>query len=392
MRITALQVDHLSLPLDPPFHANWDPVPRRHAPSTVVRVLTDEGLVGVGGGDTLAGVEPHAGVLLGTDPCAIEPQVRRLEGIDFHGPRPWPIEAALWDVFGQATGQPVARLLGGATEVIAAYASTGAARGPDGHAEVAIHIAERGFRAIKLRLPAHDRTAAIAAVTAVREAVGDRLEIMVDLNQAWRMPGDLTNPIDVVEARRFVDALAELDVYWLEEPLHGRDLAGLAALRADSRVRIAGGEMHRTIADADAALAADAYDVHQPDVVLAGGLWRGRSLAERVLAAGRRYSPHTWTDGLGLLANLHVAAGVGGGPFLEFPYDPEGWMPARRDFPLHTPVEVDGAGLLHVPTTPGLGLVLDEGRVSVTRIGGWTARLDAAGEPVVTHHGPEGPR
>ncbi len=392
MRITALQVDHLALPLDPPFHANWDPVPRRHAPATVVRVLTDEGVVGVGGGDTLAGVEAHAHVLLGTDPCTIERQVRRLEGIDFHGPRPWPIEAALWDVFGQVTGQPVARLLGGATDVLPAYASTGAARGPDGHAEVATHLAERGFRAVKLRLPAGDRAAAIDAVTAVRAAVGDRLELMVDLNQAWRMPGDLTTSIDVVAARRFLDALAELEVYWLEEPLQGRDLAGLAALRAGGRVRIAGGELHRTIADADAALAADAYDVHQPDVVLAGGLWRGRSFGERALAAGRRYSPHTWTDGLGLMANLHVVAGVGGGPYLEYPYDPQGWTPDRRDFPLHTPVEVDDEGLLHVPATPGLGLVLDEARVAATRRGGWTARLDGAGEPVVATHGPEGPR
>ncbi len=392
MRILELQVDHLSFPLDPPFVARWDPVPRTAAPSTIVRVLTDEGLVGIGGGDTLAGVEAHVGVLLGTDALAIEPNVRRLEGIDFHGPRPWPIEAALWDLVGQATGQPVARLLGGATDVLAAYASTGAARDAMQQAEVAHHVRERGFRAMKLRVDAHDRDAALAQVAAVREAVGDALEIMVDLNQAWRMPGDLSPSIDPVAARAFLDGLAELDVYWLEEPLHGADLAGLAALRADGRVRIAGGEMSRTIRDVEAALERDAYDVHQPDVVLAGGLWRGRTIAEQVLRRGRRYSPHTWTDGLGLLANLHVAAGVGGGPFLEYPYDPDGWLPTRRDFPLHAPVEVDADGLLHVPGTPGLGIVLDEERVAATRTGGWRARLDVGGDPVITRHGPEGPR
>ena len=392
MRIVAVEIDHLALPLDPPFHANWDPVPRTTAPATVVRVVTDAGLVGVGGGDTLAGIEPHLGALLGTDPLAIEPLVRILEDIDFHGPRPWPLEAAVWDVIGQATNAPVARLLGGATDRLPAYASTGAARQPEAHAEVAQHLVARGFTAVKLRLPARDRLAALAAVTAVRAAVGDALAVMVDLNQGWRMPGDLTRSIDVVAARRIADALAELEVTWLEEPLHRADLAGLAALRRDARVRIAGGEMARTVAEVDAALAADALDVHQPDVVLAGGLWRGRSLAERILAAGRWYSPHTWTDGLGLLANLHVAAGVGGGPWLEYPYDPDGWTPDRRDFPLAEPVTVDADGMLQVPQVAGLGTALDEARVAATRVGGLTARLDAAGDPVVRTHGPGGPR
>jgi D-galactarolactone cycloisomerase len=374
--IVELRVDHLELPLDPPFHASWDPEPRTRFPSTVVRVTTDSGVVGVGGGDTLHGVEPHAHRLLGTDPMAIERQVRMLESIDFHGPRPWPIEAALWDVIGKVTGQPVAILMGGMTDRLAAYASTGAAKSAADHGEVARHVRKQGFRAIKLRVDAHDRPTAIAEVTAVREAVGADLEIMVDLNQAWRMSGDVTGSIDLVAARRFADAVAELDVYWLEEPLLDADLAGLAALRATSSVRIAGGELWRTVADADRALDADAYDVHQPDVVLAGGLWRGRGLGERILRRGRRYSPHTWTDGLGLLANLHVAAAVGGGPFLEYPYDPHGWTPDRRDFPLVAPIEIDDRGDLVVPSAPGLGVELDEDALARTRVGGWSVRLE----------------
>jgi D-galactarolactone cycloisomerase len=381
MRIVAIAVDHLVLPLDPPFHASWDPQPRTRFPVTVVRVTTDDGVVGVGGGDTLAGLRPHAAGLLGTDPLAIERQVRHLETIDFHGPRPWPVEAALWDVIGQVTGQPVARLFGGTTDRLAAYASTGAARDAARHAEVARHVRDRGFRAIKLRVDAHQPARAIAEVTAVRAAVGDDLDVMVDLNQAWRMSGDLSGSIDLVDARRLADALAELDVYWLEEPLADTDLAGLAALRAASRVRIAGGELWRTAADVERALDADAYDVHQPDVVLAGGLLRGRHVAERVLRRGRRYSPHTWTDGLGLLANLHVAAGVGGGPYLEVPYDPGGWLPDRRDFPLTAPLEVDADGWLHVPDRPGLGIDLDPEVVARTRVGGWQVALD--GDEVV---------
>jgi L-alanine-DL-glutamate epimerase-like enolase superfamily enzyme len=133
-------------------------------------------------------------------------------------------------------------------------------------------------------------------VAATRRAVGDTMAIMVDLNQGWRMAGDTTPPIDHPTARSIAARLAELDVLWLEEPLDGGDLTGLAELRAAvPGIRIAGGEMTRTYRELVAALDADAYDVHQPDVVLAAGMLRGRSLAELALAKGRWYTPHTWT-------------------------------------------------------------------------------------------------
>ncbi len=158
------------------------------------------------------------------------------------------------------------------------------------------------------------------------------MAIMVDLNQAWRMAGDVSASLDPVAARSVAARLAEYDVLWLEEPLAGTDLRGLASLRASgSGVRIAGGEMTRTFAETLAALDADAFDVYQPDVVLAAGMLRSRTVGELALARNRWFTPHTWTNGIGLLANLHVAAGVGGGPFLEFPYDPPGWTPERRD-------------------------------------------------------------
>ena len=102
-----------------------------------------------------------------------------------------------------------------------------------------------------------------------------------------------------------------------------------------------------------AALDADAFDVYQPDVVLAAGMLRTRTVAELALARNRWFTPHTWTNGLGLLANLHVAAGVGGGPFLEFPYDPPGWTPERRDAFLAEPIRPDADGMLRVPARPG---------------------------------------
>jgi len=116
--------------------------------------------------------------------------------------------------------------------------------------------------------------------------------------------------------------------------------------------------MARTTAELEAFEAADALDVYQPDAVLAVGLLRARALALRVLERGRWFTPHTWTNGIGLLANLHLTAAVGGGPYIEFPYDPPGWTPERRDFMLAEPIRVDADGCLTVPNRPGLGIEL----------------------------------
>jgi L-alanine-DL-glutamate epimerase-like enolase superfamily enzyme len=134
-------------------------------------------------------------------------------------------------------------------------------------------------------------------------------------------------------------------------------------------VRIGGGEMARSFDELSLALRADALDVYQPDVVLALGISGVRTLAELALRRNRWFTPHTWTNGIGLLANLHVCAGVGGGPVIEFPYDPVGgWTPARRDFMLAEPVSVDADGMLRVPDAPGLGVELDEEAIAFHRI------------------------
>ena len=184
------------------------------------------------------------------------------------------------------------------------------------------------------------------------------MEIMVDLNQGWRMPGDVRDPLPYATVRRFADELGAHGVRWLEEPLGGEDVAGLARLRRESGLPVAGGEMARTPALLDTYLEADALDVYQPDAVLAVGFARARDLGRRVLARGLAFTPHTWTNGIGLLANLHLSAGIGGGPYLEFPYDPPGWTPARRDFMLAEPLVPDADGCLAVPETPGLGIGL----------------------------------
>ena len=178
------------------------------------------------------------------------------------------------------------------------------------------------------------------------------MAIMVDLNQGWRMAGDTT---PVARSRRRPGAiaarLAELDVLWVEEPLTGTDLRGLAALRAAAP----GIADRRRRDDADVRRdAGRAWTPTRSTSTSPTSSWPpacsgpGRS-AELALARNRWFTPHTWTNGLGLLANLHVAAGVGGGPFIEFPYDPPGWTPERRDAFLAEPIRPDADGMLRVP-------------------------------------------
>jgi len=364
MKITAIGLDRMRLVLDPPFRAAWDPVPRRWFDATLVRVETDAGLTGYGSGDTMDGFAAFEHLFLGQDPLRIARHVKVIETINFHAGRYWPLEAALWDIIGQACGQSVATLFGGALDRLPAYASFGEHKSPAERADAVLAAKQAGFKAVKIRIAPHDVAPGLAAVRAARAAAGDDLAIMVDLNQWWRMAGDISAALDPAGVRRLAAELAELGVFWLEEPLPAGDLAGMRALREHTGIRVAGGEMARTMPELLDALAADALDVYQPDVVLAVGLLRARTLAELALLRHRWFTPHTWTNGLGLLANLHVVAGVGGGPYVEFPYDPPGWTEQRRDFFLADPVLVDSDGCLNVPRRPGLGAEIDQDAVA----------------------------
>jgi L-alanine-DL-glutamate epimerase-like enolase superfamily enzyme len=363
MRITAIELERLRLPLDPPFCPAWDSAPRNHFDATLVTVQTDEGITGYGSGDTMDGFEGYAGLFIGTDPLRIGRAVRTLDQIAVHAGRYWPLEAALWDIAGKACGQPVATLFGGELDKLACYASFAQRRSPADQVDAVLAAREAGFRAAKIRVRPDDPAAGVAAVRGIRLHAGPDFAIMVDLNQWWRVPGDQSPPLDVVAVRRIAEKLRELDVLWIEEPLPAADLAGMRQLREQTGVRVAGGEMARTAAELLAALRADSLDVLQPDVMLAFGMAQARTIAEVARIGNHWFTSHAWTNGLGLLASLHVTAGVGGGPYLEFPYDPPGWTPARRDFFLAEPVTIDQAGYLHVPANPGLGAVIDKDAV-----------------------------
>lgn len=369
MKITGIEITHHRLPLDPPFNASWDTTPRTSFLSTIVRVHTDEGLTGIGSGDTCAGFEGHEHLFVGQDPLAIERHWRLLSNIQFHFGRCWPIDLALWDLAGKILGQPCWRLLGGLSNTVPAYASSGTLRRPEALAELAAGFVERGFRAMKIRFHRGDWRADIAALEAVRAKVGDRLELMVDCNQGWRMSWDAYTPWSLKDAVQVARELERLSVYWMEEPLFRADRDGMRRLREMTDVRIAGGEMTRELYDFRDLIADGCLDVVQPDAALVGGITGLRRVAHMAEAANVVFTPHTWGNGLVLAANAHLTAGLADAPFIEFPYDPPEWSLDRRDNPLLQPIEIDAKGNVVLSDAPGMGFALDEARLSETRVG-----------------------
>ena len=90
---------------------------------------------------------------------------------------------------------------------------------------------QQGFKAVKVRIARDRLSDGVAVVAAIRDAVGDALEILVDLNQWWRMAGDIEPGLAVADARRVIERLDEYGVLWVEEPVAGGDLSGMVALR-----------------------------------------------------------------------------------------------------------------------------------------------------------------
>ena len=229
-------------------------------------------------------------------------------------------------------------------------------------------LRDAGLRAVKLRLHSQDWRVDLPVIAAVREQVPE-LEVMVDANQGWRMPGDLTPRWDLRTAAEFTHELERLGVYWLEEPLPTDDVDGYAALARSSDIRIAAGELVRTEAEARALLTRGGVDVVQPDVVLSGGFERARRIAALAEELGRTWSPHTWSNGYGLLANLQAALALSTCPYMEVPLDPPAWPAERRDWLLPVVLEVAADGTISPPPGPGLGAVPDFDALEQFRIG-----------------------
>jgi D-galactarolactone cycloisomerase len=368
-RIAGVEVRRYAIDLDPPFRAAWDPVPRASVEATLVIVRSEEGVAGYASGDDVPDAALLERLLVGVDALRTEAIREIFETVDFHGGRPWTVEVAIWDLVGRSLGQPLWRLLGGRSERLLAYASSGEPVDPQERARRVVALRDRGVRAVKLRFHHEDWRRDVESVEQVRDAVGSDVEVMVDANQGWRMAGDRSARWDVATATQCARALEPLGIYWLEEPLRTDDVEGYALLRRRTSLRIAAGEMVRGLFEARDLILRGGVDVVQPDVVLAGGLGGCRRIAALADLCGRAFSPHTWTNGLGLVANLHLALAVSTCPYLEVPLDPPGWTPARRDWLLGgQTIEIAADGTIAPPPGPGLGVTPDLGRLEADRI------------------------
>ena len=359
MKIAAVETRRYSFPLDPPLEVAWDPVPRARQDATLVVVRSDEGVSGYASGDELPDRELLERLLVGVDPRRTELVRELCETVAFHGGRTWTAEVAVWDLVGRALGVPCSQLLGGRHEGLRAYASSCERVGGDERVRRCRELQARGVRAAKIRLDATGWRDDVEVLEQVRSELGSGFELMVDANQGWRMPGDLTPRWDVGTGLECARRLERIGVYWLEEPLPTEDVEGYATLRRRSDLRIAAGEMVRSEAEARDLVLRGGVDVVQCDAVLAGGFGGCRRIAALAEVAGRSWSPHTWSNGYGLLANLHAALALSSVPYVEVPLDPPAWTPERRDWLLPAPLEIVGDGTIAPPPGAGLGVEPD---------------------------------
>src|SRR5262249_12960298 len=133
-------------------------------------------------------------------------------------------------------------------------------------------------------------------------------------------------------------------------------------------VRIAGGEMTRQLHELREVITQGCVDVLQPDAALVGGVTGLRRIALMAQEHNITFTPHTWTNGMGVMANTHLVAGLSQAPFVESPYAPPEWNLDRRDFIMGQPFTADRSGWLTLSDAPGMGYTLDEQRLAKTRV------------------------
>ncbi|MEM7536709.1 MAG: galactonate dehydratase [Chloroflexota bacterium] len=333
-----------------------------------VKVETDEGIYGVGeayscGPDkaTVEVIHDFETWLIGKDPRDIE----GLWHLMYAGSR-FPggmvlnaaisgIEHALWDIAGKAAGLPVYRLVGGkCREKIRVYQSV---RG-DSPAELADHaqmlIETYGYTALKMGpLPngwqsmpwSQVLRKTEARVNAVRDAVGDDVEIGLDPH---------ARIFETARALELCQVVASMRPMFVEEPLRPENYDALAKLSQQTNVLLATGEMLYTRHEFRELLKLQAVDIIQPDICVTGGLWEMKKIAAMAEAHYVSVAPHNPCGPIATAVNVHFAASTQN--FIVLEYHPDDQSP-RRDIVDEPMKLVDG--YLELPERPGLGIDLN---------------------------------
>jgi D-galactarolactone cycloisomerase len=396
--IARIRTRVVDFPLEREFHPAW--ARGRNQPNllmVLIEVETDDGIVGYGAAH--AGLEAAVAIdrfvapyFIGRDPTAVEQLAGVIRDAEILGPPLYCMEIPLWDILGKVAGLPVFRLWGGYSDRVLAYCATGEVRGPDERARDAERLVAEGFRAVKLRFHQPDPRDDLPVVEAIRNAVGDLLDVIVDANQAGVEPGlEGHHTWGFRRALGVARELERLGVLWLEEPLPRHDWDGLARLRDKlDRLKLAGGEDNHGLHEFRLLVERGCYDILQPDALLSEGVFQMRKVAALAEAAGLGIVPHTWGNGIGLLANLHLAAAVPNCSHLEFPHDPpSGWTAAARDQMLAETLTIDATGHVRVPDRPGFGFELDHERIEHHTVAVFDTRSDGRGQAIPARGDPK---
>lgn len=335
---------------------------------TLLEVVTDEGITGVGGVYTSGALTEGAMGLLWPllkHESAVEPErvTEKLRQSTFWQGRGGSVEhtisgldIALWDIMGKACKQPVSRLLGGNyRDRIKPYGSI-LFDEPDALRTKLQDVVGRGFKAIKMGwrpFGRRDRKFDELLVRTARETVGNKVELMVDAGgseQFW--------PHGVNWARETAKMLASYDIVWFEEALPPDDIDGFVELTRQSPVPIASGEVLTRRQSFIPWIERRAVDIIQPDCTKNGGISESRKIGWYAFDHNVLMVSHGWNTAVGLAADLQLAAAMPIARYVEYltPCD-------YIDDITTAPFEIDAEGYLKIPTLPGLGIELDHDKL-----------------------------
>ncbi len=349
----------------------WDSkkIPQDTRDYVITQFLTDQGVIGTtmdGDYKLPAGIaktvqERAEAYFVGTDPFDIETHNAEFFQKQKAPVRLFFLEIGLWDIIGKVCGQPLYKVWGARSSRVKPYAATvHFNKTAQERADDALKFYDLGFRAIKIRFHHENPADDLALAATVKKAVGDKMDVMVDANQAGKRKGDPPPVWDYDRALMMAKELDAMGIYWLEEPLNRTSYDDLARIRRQLRhLHLAGGEGNVGLEQYREILTKGAYSYIQPDPVVSGPISVVRKIAHMAEAFGVLFGPHHGKSGVGMMASLHMQCAAGNSGYLEYMYDPGFWNPEGFQAGFARPYPLDREGYVHAPTAPGLGIEWD---------------------------------